>query len=116
MKLEEIVERLHALVDELKSNYIEKLQNTAEELLADFDGNNEGVEKIKQITDEAVKSFQNDLEKVLVTFEEKFKRAKQSTDKNLERAGEEATKSIRTGFSKIFEEIYGKLKGLFNRD
>lgn len=116
MKLEEIVERLHALVDELKSNYIEKLQNTAEELLADFDGNNEGVEKIKQITDEAVKSFQNDLEKVLVTFEEKFKRAKQSSDKNLEAASEEATRSIQTGFSRVFEEIYAKLKGLFNRD
>ena len=113
MKLEEIVERLHALVEELKRNYTDKLRNTAEELLADFDGNNEGIEKIKQITDEAVKSFQNDLEKVLVTFEEKFKRAKLSSDQNLERASEEATKNIKTGFSKIFEEIYAKLKGLF---
>jgi len=116
MKLEEIIERLHALIEELKSSYIDKLQNTAEELLADYDGNDEGVEKIKQITDEAVKSFQSDLEKVLATFEERFKKAQQSTDKNLQAASEEAHKSIKTGFATIFEEIYARLKGLFNRD
>ena len=114
MKLEEIIERLHALVEELKKSYTDKLHATAEELLADYDGGNiEGVEKIKQLSDEAVKSFQLDLEKVLARFEEKFAASQKSTEKHLEHAGKEATEQIKSGFSRVFEEIYAKLKGLF---
>ncbi|MAZ30854.1 MAG: hypothetical protein CMP57_02040 [Flavobacteriales bacterium] len=113
MKLEQIIEKLHGLVKQLKSDYISKLENTAKELLADLESGKGGIEDIRNLTKEAVEEFQADLEKVLSDLERKIEDTTSAVDSDLDSAHAEAEKEIQNGFGKVFERIYAKLKGLF---
>ena len=112
MTLEAIIEKLHALIEELKAEYVDRLKATADELLADLQGSNdEGVEQILKLTEGAVKEFQIDLENVLKDLEAKLEEASNTANHGLESASKDAEDKIKKGFARIFEDIFSKLKG-----
>lgn len=113
MNIDEKIEKLYALIEELKASYIEKLNNTAEEYLADINSSHEGAEKIREIAKNAVEEFSADLEKALADLENKINAAGADADASVDAAVVEAEAEITSGFAKVFERIYAKLKDLF---
>ena len=114
MTLEQIIEKLQSVIADLKATYVEKLNDAAKELLAGLeDGGKEGVEKVRELVDISVKEFQSDLEKVLHDLESKVKKIQTNGEQTLDKVAHEAEENIQSGFARVFESVYSRLKGLF---
>lgn len=110
--LKDITEKLNALVEELKASYTSQLKERIERLVAEFgDDNSRGIEKIHQLTEEALDRFEADLDKIAADLE---KRLDLELGKDLEEAARGAEEKIHNGFARIFEKVVVKVKGLFN--